>query len=354
MIAPLRRRVLLVDDSPFVRRAFRRVLKDVPDVEVVGEASDGLEALAQVPLLRPDVVLLDLGMPGLDGQSVLERLRANHPGVAVVVVSAATQAGAAATVRALEAGAFDVVDKSTVSTMEMHSLKDALVERIRAARRRAPVSSRPAEFTRALHGGGAPALVCIGASTGGPQAIGWIAERLPRALPCPVVVVQHISPSFVSAFATRLDQKGTLSASVARPGEALEPGKLYVAPGGVDLEVERQGEALFARVKPAPPKALHAPQIDTLFRSVARALGDRAVGVLLTGMGRDGAEGLLTLRSAGAFTIAEHLSTCAVYGMPRAAVELGAASAVLPLHSIPPALAELTVGPASNAAPLSQ
>ena len=350
MIEPLRRRVLLVDDSPFVRRAFRRVLKDVPDVEVVGEAADGLEAMQQVPALRPDVVLLDLGMPGLDGLTVLERLRANHPGVAVVVVSAATQAGAAATVRALESGAFDVVDKSTVSLMEMHSLKDALVERIRAARSRPATPPRTDESLK-LPGGKVPSLICIGASTGGPQAIGWIAERLPESLPCPVLVVQHISPSFVPAFATRLDQKGKLPASVARPGEALQEGRLYVAPGGVDLELERDGEVLRARVRPAPANALHAPRIDALFHSAARIVGAHALGILLTGMGRDGAEGLLAMRAAGAFTICEHSSTCAVYGMPRAAVELGAASSVLPLHSIPKALAALVIGPANHAAP---
>jgi two-component system chemotaxis response regulator CheB len=346
---PLRRRVLLVDDSPFARRAFRRVLRDVTDVEIAGEAADGLEALSKVALTHPDVVLLDLGMPGMDGLSVLEHIQQEHPQVAVVVVSTATHAGAEATLRALELGAFDFVDKSAVPTMQLHSLKEVLVSRIRAAK---PVLRTTPQALRvtASFDGPAPSLLCIGASTGGPQAIAFLAQRLPPGLPCPVVVVQHIAPSFVAAFASRLSALGPLPAAVARPDEALAPGCLYVAPGGMDVEVSLEPSGIHVRPRPAPANAPHAPSVDSLFISAARALGARAAGLLLTGMGRDGAEGLLALKRAGAFTLAEHASSCAVYGMPRAAIELGAAAAVVPLHLIPQTLSELFASPASPVA----
>ncbi len=338
--AARRRRVMLVDDSPFVRRALGRVLREDPSVEVVGEAADGLEALGRAELLRPDVVLLDLGLPGLDGLTVLSRLRAQLPEVAVVVVSAATQAGAEATVAALAGGAFDVVDKSSVSLMELHSLKSRLLELVAAAT--PPPTAEPGAPRRAVPWTSVPPrLICLGASTGGPQALAQLAAALPANLPCPVVVVQHIASSFVSAFAERLGGLCALPTSVVAPGEELRAGRLYIAPGGADLVVEADGERLRARASPAPRDALHAPTVDALFASAARAVGSRAVGILLTGMGRDGAEGLLALRRAGAVTIAEHASTCAVWGMPRAASELGAALAELPLHDIARGLAAL-------------
>jgi two-component system chemotaxis response regulator CheB len=315
-------------------------LASAPDVEVVGEASDGAEALALVEAHAPDVVLLDLGLPVLDGLSVLDRLRAQHPEVAVVVVSAAAQRGAEITFDALERGAFDFVDKSAVSSMRLHELKDQLLDRIRAA------AAGPGEAPRhpaRLQGlsTAAPTVIVVGASTGGPQALSWLASQLPPDFGCPIVVVQHIAPAFVAAFAQRLDELGGIRTRLADPRVPLDPG-LWIAPGGLDAEVVREGSALRIATREPPKHAAHAPSVDTLFASAARAAGRGALGVLLTGMGRDGAEGLLAIRRAGGFTIAQDAGSCAVYGMPRAAVELGAAAAVLSLQAIPEALLQLT------------
>jgi two-component system chemotaxis response regulator CheB len=339
MSTAARTRVLLVDDSRFVRRAFARVLASAADVEVVGEASDGAEALALVAAHAPDVVLLDLGLPVLDGLAVLDRLRAEHPEVAVVVVSAAAQRGAEITFDALDRGAFDFVDKSAVSSMQLHDLRDQLLDRIRAATsrpREAPPHPVRLKGTTAI----VPTVIVLGASTGGPQALSWLASQLPPDFACPIVVVQHIAPAFIPAFAQRLDDLGGIRTRLADPRLPLGPG-LWIAPGGVDAEVVRDGSALRIAAREAPKHAAHAPSVDTLFSSAARSAGRGALGVLLTGMGRDGAEGLLAIRRAGGFTIAQDAASCAVYGMPRAAAELGAAAAVLPLHAMPEALLRL-------------
>lgn len=339
--------MLLVDDSRFVRRAFGRVLREAEDVEIVGEAANGAEALELVASTQPDVALLDVSMPVMDGLEVLERLRATAPKLAVVVVSSAAQRGAEVTLRALELGAFDFVDKSAVGAMQLHDLKGELLDRLRAAAFQAPTPVRaPSTMERYL--APRPSLIAIGASTGGPQALAFIARQLPTDLPCPIVVVQHIAPAFAPALAGRLRDVGRLPAELATLNSPLRAGTLYVAPAGIEVEVARVSGALVLRALPSPATALHAPQIDTVFTSGAAVCGSRTVGVLLTGMGRDGARGLLAIRRAGGFTVAEHASTCAVYGMPRAAVELGAAAAVLPLQAIPEAIAQIAAGPSPH------
>lgn len=341
-------RVLLVDDSPFARRAFSRVLAAESGLTIVGEAGDGAQALAMCRELAPEVVLLDLQMPVLDGLGVLERLRAEMPAVAAVVVSAAAQRGAQATLAALEAGAFDFVDKASVPRMQMHELAAELVAKVRAAadsrrRRASPGAAAP---TGAFL---PPELLVVGASTGGPLALMTLLGRLPAELPAAVAVVQHMPSSFVPALAERIGQSTALRSRAADARELLEPGTITFLHGGRDMAVARRDGRLAAVPRNPTPGTPHVPSIDALFHSAAEICGARAWGVLLTGMGSDGAEGLLSIRRAGGLTVAQDESTCAVYGMPRAAVELGAAFAELPLHEIGRYLSE-ALGGKSNAA----
>jgi two-component system chemotaxis response regulator CheB len=336
-VSPAAIRVVIADDSPFVRRAFRRILGQEPAIEVVGEACDGEQALGLCRELSPHVLLLDLGMPVLDGLGVLEKLRREKPEVAVVVVSAAAQRGAEVTLLALEAGAFDFVDKAAVKLMELHELGGELVAKIKASceRERFPAQARPAPrgaFSR-------PEVVVVGASTGGPPALLLLLSKLPASLSAPVAVVQHIPASFVGALAERVAQATSRTVRVAERGLPLEEGTISFCSGGRDLAVHRGRDGLTLLPRNPEPGAPHVPSIDALFRSAAEVCGSRAWGVLLTGMGRDGAEGLLAIRKAGGLTVAQDETTSTVYGMPKVARELGAAFAVLSLHEIPGYLA---------------
>ncbi len=343
--------VLVVDDSAFIRRALERMLAGAPEVRVVGEASDGRAALELVEQFPVDVVLLDLGLPVVDGLEVLETLRRLHPQVAVVVVSAATSKGAEATARALALGAFDVVDKSAVPAMEVHALTAELLAKVRAAARRGGLATEaqpelvPADL-------GVPELVVVGASTGGPAALMAMVRALRPGFPAPVVVVQHMPATFLEPFARRLGEEAGVEVVLARPGIALRPGVVYVAPSGRDARPARQGASLSLVAAAPRPGAQHVPSVDTLFFGAAAVAGPRAWGLLLTGMGEDGAAGLSAMREAGGFTVAQDEASCAVFGMPGAAIERGAARAVLSLSSIvsllaraAPAPSPLTIGP---------
>jgi len=324
---------LLVDDSPFARRALRRVLSSEPGIEVVGEAGDGAQALELVRKVAPDVVVLDLDMPVLDGLGVLEALSREIDPPAVVVVSSAARPDAELAIRALEYGAFDLVDKTTVSAMELHALGGEVASKIRAAaafRRRALGRAASPESSGIL----LPELVVIGASTGGPQALFQILGDLPSDFPAPVAVVQHIPTSFLQPLIERIAEKTPLSVREGVAAEALRPGEVVFAGGKKNLEVVRKGDSLILVQRDAPPDTPHVPSIDALFASAARACEARVWGVLLTGMGRDGAEGLLEIRRRGGWTIVQDETTSAVYGMPKAAVALGAAAEILPLPAI--------------------
>lgn len=326
-------RVLLVDDSPFVRRAFLRVLGDNSLVTIVGEAGDGEQALALCRETRPDVVLLDLNMPVLDGLGVLKVLRRELPQIAVVVVSAAAQRGAQMALAALEAGAFDLVDKASVSLMRLHELGRELIEKIRAA---AASSAGTAAAAACPVPGGfqSPELLVMAASTGGPLALLALLRRLPKDFPVPVVVVQHIPDSFAQALAQRIQEESELPALAVSARTPLQPGTLYFPFGARDFEVERRGVQLSLVQRSPQPGTPHVPSADALFHSAARVCGARAWSVLLTGMGVDGAAGTLAIAQAGGLTLAQDQASSAVWGMPKAAIDLGGARAVLPLHEM--------------------
>jgi two-component system chemotaxis response regulator CheB len=336
--------VFAVDDSSFARRALARVLSGDPAIRVVGEAASGAEALARIPSLAPDLVTLDLDMPGLDGLAVLKGLLRWNPGLKVLMLSAHTREGAEATLEALAAGAVDFVDKTRFGLMDFDGLGRELIERIKAI---CGTGERPGE--RAPGGGTAvgatplppcpPLDVCvIGASTGGPAAIQQVLERLPADFPLPIAIVQHMPPGFTRPFAARLDGRSRLRVSEAVDGERLEPGRVVLAPAGRHLRLNGN---LATILSPEPANARHIPSVNVLMQSAARARPGKVLGILLTGMGDDGADGMAAIRAGGGLAIAESEESCVVYGMPRVALERGGVSLMLPLPEIIAWLAEL-------------
>jgi two-component system, chemotaxis family, protein-glutamate methylesterase/glutaminase len=334
-------RVFLVDDSAFVRRALTRVLAVEPEFEVVGEAASGSEALARITAADPDLVTLDVAMPGMDGIQLLPALLRWKPSLKVLMISAHTRDGADATVTALAAGAVDFIDKTTFNVMDLEYLRREVVDRMRAvapsqSNGRAPAPPAPAPSPAAPDLSRCD-LCVIGASTGGPAAVQRILQGLPTTFPLPIVVVQHMPVGFTRPFAQRLASLSRVRVAEAEDGMRLSAGSAMIAPAGSHLRVSPN---LAVVLTPEPSEAKHIPSVDVTMRSAARSRPGRVLGILLTGMGEDGADGMATIRADGGVTIAESEVSCVVYGMPRAAVLRGAASWVLPLESI----AELLAG----------
>jgi two-component system, chemotaxis family, protein-glutamate methylesterase/glutaminase len=331
-------RVFVVDDSTFVRKAIVKVLHRDPDLRVVGEAASGAEALRTIASANPDVVTLDLAMPGLDGLQALRGLLAWRSDLPVLMLSAHTHEGAAATIEALAIGAVDFVDKSAFSVLDLDSLGRQLVERIKLWGPR-PATTRTARGSRvpAPDASDTPAslsqcdLCIIGTSTGGPPALQYIFERLPAAFPMPVAIVQHMPLGFTKPFADRLNTMCRLTVREARNGDSLIPGRVLVAPAGQHLVVA--GDRTVS-LQNEPSDTVHTPSVDVLMRSAARAWPGRVLGILLTGMGDDGAVGMAAIRAAGGVTLGESEASCVVYGMPRAAQRLGAVEYERPLTEI--------------------
>jgi two-component system chemotaxis response regulator CheB len=334
-------RVLVVDDSAFVRRGLAEILARDPAIELADTASDGLEALAKVRALRPDVVTLDVLMPRLDGLKVLAGIMRDRP-TRVIMLSSLTQEGAEVTLQALDLGAADFVDKTSLTdAREAKRLGGELLAKIHAVaaidpRRLGPRAAAAAGDPDggAAAGPGGADLVVIGASTGGPPALQRVIPALPGDLPAGVVVVQHIPAWFTRPLAARLDKASALAVREAAEGDLVRPGVVLVAPGGSHLGFEQRGEAVAVRLGPDPADTPHRPSVDVTMRSAAAVYGARAAGVLLTGMGTDGAWGMWAIRARGGHAIAESEETAVVYGMPRAAVELGAADEVVPLDAV--------------------
>jgi len=318
-------RVLVVDDSATMRSLITAALSRDPEIEVVGGAGDPFEARGMIKALNPDVVTLDIEMPNMNGIEFLEKIMRLRP-MPVVMVSTLTQAGAEMTLRALELGAIDCVGKPADATGTQEALAE-IVTKVKIAARAsvrtnagtAPAAAPPRRKDFMPSGD----IVAIGSSTGGVEALLSILTLFPETCP-PTVITQHMPATFTASFAARLDRASGAKVQEATDGALLEPGKVYVAPGGAThLEVVRSA-GLRCRLVQGDPVSGHRPSVDVLFNSVANAVGDKAVGAILTGMGRDGAQGLLAMRKAGARTLGQDEASCVVYGMPRSAFELGA------------------------------
>jgi two-component system chemotaxis response regulator CheB len=351
--APARVRVMLVEDSLVVRQLLIHIVGRDPRLEVVAAVASGEEALATIGQTRPDVVSMDIRLPGIDGLETTRRIMAERPTPIVVIADSIEDSSLRISMNALRAGALSVVEKPVATT---HAGYDAVATeictqlRIMAAVpviRRRPIGSEwagrtaVAPVSAALRVPEAPSVLALAASTGGPPALARVIGGLPARYPLPVLVVQHMGAAFMEGFAAWLNGVVGLAVSVARDGERAEAGHVYVAPGDRHLEL---GPAGHLRITDAAPVGGQRPAATALFRSVARHAGGRGVGVLLTGMGEDGATGLLDMRQAGALTIAEDESTAVVFGMPAAAIRLSAAGTVLPLDRIAAHLARLAEG----------
>lgn len=341
-------RVLVVDDSALMRRLISRFLEEDGSFKVIDVAVNGEEALKKIPILRPDVITLDVEMPVMDGLATLGMIMRRFP-MPVVMLSAHTYEGARATMRALSLGAVDFVAKPT-KPGEMESMVADLRFKLRAVAQvklrnitaQTVVPHRPAAKITppvSVHrpSGQKVELVVIGSSTGGPAALQQLIPALPATLTAGVVIVQHIPVGFSGPMAEHLDRKSKLKVKHAQQGDRVIPGHVLVAPAGYDLTFRGRPGAVTVHLDPGkgpvPPGGFR-PSVDVVMLSAAENLRDHCMGVLLTGMGRDGAKGMTEIRKANGHTIAEAESTCVVYGMPRAAVELGAAEKVLPLYEI--------------------
>jgi two-component system chemotaxis response regulator CheB len=334
-------RVLVVDDSTFVRQALTRMLASTLDIEVAGTAVDGKDGIEKVLALRPDVVTLDVKMPRMGGLECLRRIMTECP-TPVLLLSSLTGEGADITLRGLELGAMDFIDKSSVQGhMNLFDLAGELRTKIRALagvpRERlhglAPALSLPSLPTARPRAGRTDCVV-IGTSTGGPPALQTIIPRLPEGLPSAILVVQHMPVGFTKSLAERLDQRSILTVKEAEDGDVVEAGAVLIAPAGCHTKVRRKGAQTRVVLDEEPRSALHRPSVDVLMASVAKLYGAHALGVLLTGMGSDGVEGLRAIRDAGGRTMAESEASCVIYGMPKAAIEAGVVERVVPLPRI--------------------
>jgi len=363
-------KVLIIDDSAVVRQVMTAVLGADPGVEVIGAVADPLFAMERMKRQWPDVILLDVEMPRMDGITFLRKIMSERP-TPVVICSTLTEAGAATTLEALAAGAVTTITKPKVGLKEfLHDASSELTNAIRVAakanlrRRAAPVAAAAsaaggAALRAPVTPGGVPAknsadvilapardkamtrtterVVAIGTSTGGTQALEHVLTQLPAVCPG-IVIVQHMPPAFTGAFAARLNSLSDIEVREAKNNDRVIPGTALIAPGGKHLLLKRSGAQYYVEVKEGPPVNRHCPSVDVLFRSAATCAGSNALGIILTGMGDDGARGLKEMRDAGAHTIAQDEASCVVFGMPKEAIRLDAAERVMALDDVPRAI----------------
>ena len=342
-------RVVVVDDSALVRSLLSAIIGRQPDMECVGTAADPLIAREMIRALNPDVITLDVEMPRMDGIDFLGKLMRLRP-TPVVMVSTLTEQGAEVTLRALELGAIDFVAKPKIGVADgLRLLADDITDKIRVAskaqlRRPAAPGTRggdkPAAPVSAIGRLSTEKIVFIGASTGGTEATKEVLTNLPSDCPA-IVITQHMPAGFTKSYAARLDGLCRIRVAEARDGERILPGHAYIAPGGTaHLSVERSGANYVARVVEGDPVNRHRPSVEVLFKSAARVAGPNALGIMLTGMGADGATAMREMREAGSYNLVQDEASCVVFGMPREAIAAGAAHEVLPLSQIAPRLIE--------------
>jgi two-component system chemotaxis response regulator CheB len=339
-------KVLIVDDSALIRSVMSEIIRQQPDMEVVGVAPDPIVARDLIKQTNPDVLTLDVEMPRMDGLDFLEKLMRLRP-MPVVMVSSLTERGSEITLRALELGAVDFVTKPKLSIQSgMREYTDLIADKIRAASQ-AKIKARritPPDLNKVAADGALPQirnpltssekLIIIGASTGGTEAIKEFLVQMPSDCPG-ILVTQHMPEGFTRSFARRLDSLCKISVKEAESGERVLPGHAYIAPGHSHLLLARSGANYVTQLDQGPPVNRHRPSVDMLFNSAAACAGKNAVGVILTGMGKDGAAGMLTMKNAGAYNFAQDEATCVVFGMPREAIAVGGTHEVGPLNALP-------------------
>lgn len=334
-------RVLIVDDSSFVRKALTRIFEAEQGIEIVGSASDGREAIEKVASLNPDVVTLDIMMPGMDGIETLRHIMEMKP-TPVLMLSQHTHEGAELTLNALDLGAMDFVDKSSTGLMDIFGLGREIASKVRAIAGSKPLNIRPSMVPPEKYGGkGIVDVVAIGTSTGGPSALQVILPKFPKEIGFGILVVQHMPPGFTGPLAERLDSICDIRVKEAEEGERIEPGVAFVAPSGLHMKIKKghvsddsSRRCRVIKLDAEPASEVHRPSVDVLFRSVAKNYGSRSIGVILTGMGSDGAKGMGEIKEEGGFTIAQNEATSAIFGMPRVAIANKVVEKVLPITSI--------------------
>ncbi len=355
--------VVVVDDSALVRSLLTEIINRQSDMQCVGAAADPLVAREMIRELNPDVITLDVEMPRMDGLEFLSRLMRLRP-MLVVMVSTLTEQGADITLRALEMGAVDYVAKPRIGiTSGLNELAHDIVDKIRIAAgahvKRLPAATAvPPPAATGGHAAAEPPraplprlattekIICIGASTGGTEAIREVLVPMPADAPA-IVITQHMPPGFTTSFAARLNSLCRISVAEARHGERILPGHAYIAPGGKQFRIDRSGSNYVAVVEDTDPVNRHKPSVEVLFKSAARVLGPNAIGIMLTGMGADGALAMREMKDAGSYNYVQDEASCVVFGMPRMAIQSGAAHEVLPLKQITTALlARLAANPA--------
>ncbi|MGE0082086.1 MAG: chemotaxis response regulator protein-glutamate methylesterase [Thiohalomonadaceae bacterium] len=347
--------VLVVDDSAVIRRVLTEVLSADPEIEVLGAASDPIFAMNHMQKRWPDVLILDVEMPRMDGISFLRQIMAERP-TPVIICSSLTEQGAKTTMEAMGAGAVEIVTKPKLGVRDFLENEGAHLARLvksaarirperlvsRGMMRPAPVAAPAAAMVETTD-----RVVAIGTSTGGTQSLEVVLSALPAVVPG-IVVVQHMPERFTSAFARRLDSLCNIEVREARDHDRVIPGVAYIAPGGRHMIMRRSGAQYYVEVREGPVVNHHRPSVDVLFQSVAKAAGPNALGVIMTGMGDDGAEGIRQMHAAGARTLAQNEETCVVFGMPKEAIRRGGIDTVLPLDAIAPEIVRFGTGAARS------
>lgn len=347
-------RVLIVDDSAIVRQSLNEILSSDSEIEIVGTASDPYMAVEQIKKEVPDVITLDVEMPKMDGITFLKKIMSQHP-IPVIIISTLTASGTETAMAALESGAVEVVQKPQLHTQEQRkeaslmlidkvkAASHAVIHRRRIAQAKAPKSVKPKLTADAMLQKPNPTsgslvkttekIVAVGASTGGTEALKTFLESFPIDSPG-IVIVQHMPELFTKQFADRLNEQCKITVKEATSGDAVLRGQALISPGNKHMMLKRSGARYYVEISDGPLVNRHRPSVDVLFRSVARYAGKNAVGVIMTGMGNDGAQGLLEMKNTGAYTIAQNEKTCIVFGMPKEAIKLKAADKIMSIYSI--------------------
>ncbi len=334
-------RIMIVDDSAFMRKLLSDLFSSQPDFTVVDTARNGVDAVEKVKILKPDLITMDVEMPVMDGITALEIIMKETP-IPVLMISSLTKSGAEATIRALELGAVDFVAKSAGIVSSIAGISNEILTKSRAAVQAQvfKLIERPVKLQSIVKSVARPSIgnnekiLAIGTSTGGPRALQEIITKLPGDLPCGVVIVQHMPPGFTKSLAERLNSLSPLTVKEAEDNDIICPGVVFIAPGDYHMTIERDGNKKIIKLNKTPPIGGHRPAVDPMMESVASVYGQWTVGVILTGMGHDGAKGIKAIKQHLGYTIAEDQSTAVVFGMPKSAIELGVVDKVAPLPAI--------------------